>query len=131
MPLFDVKVPSGMVFKCRKLSKEYVTNAGQVPVSLSAQVLATANPANDTEQEAQARFSRMTESERFAAMQMSAQAIRYCVVEPRLIVGPVNGHKNAISVDDLTLEDFGHLSTWTNGGGDEAEGLKTFRRKRK
>lgn len=129
--LFEVKCPSGMVFKCRRLTKEYLANAGQIPMVLSAQVLTASPDRKLTTDQQQAEFEAMRPEERLAAMQASAQAVRYCVVEPRLVVGAVNGHKNAISADDLTMEDFAHLSKWAQGGGDAAEGLKTFRSKRK
>jgi hypothetical protein len=129
--LFEVKCPSGMAFKCRKLSREYMAQAGQIPMVLSSQVILAAGDEAPSEAESQARFARMTPQEKLASMRASAQMVRYVAVEPRLVLGAVNGHKNAISVDDLTMEDFAHLYKWAQGGGDAAEGLKTFRRKRK
>jgi hypothetical protein len=128
--LFEVKAPSGMKFKCRKVTKEYLGNAGQIPMILSSQVAEAMSGEKPTEADAIEQFTKMTPAERLASMRASAQMVRYCVVEPRLILGTVNGHKNAIHVDDLTMEDFGALSRWASGG-DVAEGLKTFRRKRK
>jgi hypothetical protein len=118
--LFEVKVPSGMKFKCRKIGKEYLAAAGAMPMALSEQMLTSDKPKEPTE---------MTSMEIRANIQANAQMVRYICVEPRLIVGEINGHKNAISVDVLSMEDFGHLTKWASGG-DAAEGLKTFRTKR-
>jgi hypothetical protein len=118
--LFEVKVPSGMTFKCRKVGTDYLAAAGAMPMALSEQMLSPDKPKEPTQ---------MTAMEIRANIQANAQMVRYICVEPRLIVGEVNGHKDAISVDALSMEDFGHLTKWASGG-DAAEGLKTFRRKR-
>lgn len=126
--LFEVKVPSGMIFKCRKLTADYFSNAGSLPMALSNQMIAS----DVTEKpDAVKLFNSMSSVEKRANVQASAQMVRFICVEPRLIVGEVNGHKNAISVDMLTMADFGHLTTWASNGGDSALGLQTFRRKRK
>lgn len=130
VPLFEVKAPSGMVFKCRKISKEYIGNAGQIPMVLSAQVIHASSGETPTEADAINQYAEMSEAERVASMRAAAHMVRYCAVEPRIVAGAVNGQQNAISADDLTMEDFGSLSRWAQGG-DAAEGLKTFRRKRK
>lgn len=129
--LFEVKCPSGMVFKCRRLDVEYAANAGQTPMLLSAQAL-SANDGGSLDPNAQlAAFEKMSPEEKMAAMRVMAQMVRFAAIQPCLVVGPVNGQKNAISVDDLTMEDFGALAGWCQNGGEAASAARTFRRKRR
>jgi hypothetical protein len=125
--LFEVKVPvTGKVFKCRKPGQDFLANVGAMPVALTSRVATQDGPAQD----GQEVYQSMSPVERRASIEVTAQLVRYIAVEPRLIVGEVNGHKNAISVDVLSTADFNHLASWASGG-DAAEGLKTFRRKRR
>lgn len=134
--LFEVTSPSGMKFKCRKVGKEYATQFGQLPVAMTAQMIEAkhsnvAGLSDEAKEKiAEERFEKSTPIEQRAMIQASAQMVRYVAVSPRLIVGEVNGHKDAISVDALTIDDFKCLSQWATGGG-AAPGLKTFRRKRR
>lgn len=131
--LYEVKCPSGMTFKCRRLDARYQANAGQMPMAVTASMLSARDgyiTPEEQDQAAQKSFDAMTPTEQRAAIQASAQMVRYIVVEPRLIVGDIGNQTNAISVDMLTMDDFTFLSKWA-GGGVAAEGLKTFRRKRK
>jgi hypothetical protein len=128
--LFEVKCPSGMTFKCRKVDQTYLQHSGNLPMSLSSEVM-SGNPdltPDERQSEAETNFLHMSKSKQLAAVKAAASIVRYITVEPRLVIGDVNGHKNAISVDDLTMSDFNHLASWSGGGA--AEGLKTFRRKR-
>lgn len=127
--LFEVKCPSGMVFKCRRLDMEYFKNSGSMPMSLSS-VVANAQEGEQNEADQIAAFEKLTPAQRTADMQLAAQIVRYVTVEPFIVVGAVNGHKNAISSDDLTLGDFQTIKDWALGGGGAADSLKTFRRKR-
>ncbi len=45
--LFEVKCPSGMPFKCRRLGLEFLAQVGQMPMALSAQMIAKEEDAND------------------------------------------------------------------------------------
>jgi hypothetical protein len=38
--LFEVKCPSGLKIKCRKIDNSYLANAGRTPMALSNQVVA-------------------------------------------------------------------------------------------
>jgi hypothetical protein len=87
-------------------------------------------PESEREKFAQARFAKMTPIEQRSMIQATAQMVRFIAVSPRLVLGEVNGHKDAISVDALTMSDFKCLSKWAEGG-DAAPGLKTFRHKRR
>ena len=126
--LFEVKTPSGMPFKCRKLDVEFAKQAGFMPMALTEMV---AMSANNNQSEAAAAFAQMSATEQRAAVQATARIIRYIAVEPRLVLGEVGDNKNAISVDAITVEDFAHLANWAKTGGAEGESLKTFRGKRR
>lgn len=123
--LYEVKADSGMIFKCRKPDGPYFAASGSMPMVLSNIVLDT----EMTDKDKEAKFAAMSPVEQRAAIQATAFLVRYVCVEPRLIVGEVTNQKNAISVDVLSRSDFASLSKWA-GGGDEASGLKTFRKKR-
>lgn len=128
--LYEVKVPSGMVFKCRKVGLEFFRNAGSLPLSFMDQVA----KADRSEAENVEVFNRMSTAEKIAAIQQTYRMVMYACVEPRLIAGEVNGHKNALPLYQLTNADFEGLAKWTkeqNEGGAAAPGLKTFRRRRK
>lgn len=116
--LYETKCPSGMVFKYRLLDEKYAAAGGMMPLVVSSQV--AARRAGETVE--------ATPAEELANLRASAQMIRYGCVEPRIVVGAVNGHKKAISCNDLTAEDFNHLIT-TIAGGDGADRLKTFRKR--
>lgn len=123
--LYEVKVPTGKTFKCRKLDTSYAAVTASMPMALSEQML-RAKAAKDGE----LPVTEMTETEERANIQVNAQIVRYICVEPRVIVGEVNGHKNAISSDMMTMGDFTHLVRWA-AGGDATPGLKTFRKRRR
>jgi hypothetical protein len=123
VPLFEVKCPSGMTFKCRKLDAAFAAASGNMPTSLATQL--ADETANTNGQPA----TELTAAQK-AGIAAAALMVRYICVEPRLIVGDVGNHKNAISVDMLAMDDFAHLSQWAQSGGGAAEGLKTFRSKR-
>lgn len=131
--LYEVTTPSGMKFKCRPLDKRFALSAGQMPMALTSQMIissAKKTGGNIEGTEAEELFKSMTVKEQIASVQMSASMVRYICVEPRILLTPVNGNKNAICADDLTMNDFGALANWAKGGG-SALGLKTFRRRRR
>lgn len=130
VPLFEITLPSGMPIKCRKLDLPYIQQSGSMPMALSEQMVSATSKQDSDAADAE-RWNLMPEQEKRATLESAAKMVRYICVEPRLIIGEVNGHKNAISVASLTMEDFGHLARWAKLGGDAAEGLKTFRRKRR
>lgn len=135
--LFEVRCPSGMLFKCRKPDQAFMANTGTMPMALTETLInVEADDAKGLSDEAkraaaESRYREMSPGERIANIKATAQLVRYICVEPRLVMDDVGNRKNALNVDDLSQEDFGRLAEWANGGGDEAEGLKTFRRKRK
>lgn len=132
--LFEVKCPSGMIFKCRRIGQDFIAQSGQMPMALAAQLLTKKDGADLTDKEKEAIaikvFNDMSPIEQRAAIQAMAQMVRYIAVEPRLLIGEVNGHKNAISVDALTQGDCICLAKFAQGG-DKAQMPRTFRRKRK
>lgn len=128
--LYEVRCPSGMVFKCRAVGTDYFQHAGELPMSFIAKALVDSEKKKSGEQ----TFEEMNTEEKVRAIQMTSDMIRYICVEPRIIVGDVNGHKNAISSRQLTAGDYNALATWGKNqalGGGSAKGLKTFRKKRK
>lgn len=125
--LYEVKVPSGMAFKCRKLDQAYIASTGQMPMALTESLITQGK----TEAALAEKFNEMSDVEKRASLQATATMVRYICVEPRLIIGEVGDQRNAISVDMLTMDDFRSLVDWAKSGGGAAEGLKTFRRKRK
>lgn len=127
--LFELKCPSGLSLKCRKAGTGILSQLGQMPMALSASVLASQGKGY-TDEQAQQSFAAMSDTERRAAIEASAKMVQFIAVEPRLVVGDVGNRNDAISVDMLTLDDFNYLAKWA-GGGEAAEGLKTFRSKRK
>ena len=134
--LYEVKVPSGMVFKCRPVDPEYHLNTGTLPLSLMEQAIDAikGGQAIDEDEAAADAFNKLSTPEKIDAIQATVRMVRYIGVEPRLIVGEVNGHKNAVSIERLSNTDFAHLVKWARRGtegGDAALGLKTFRRRRK
>lgn len=128
--LYEVKADSGMVFKCRKLDRLFMTQTGSMPMALTEQAVMAEEGGID-KAKAATIFAKMSPAERRSAIAATARMVRYICVEPRLIIGDVGDAKNAISVDALTMDDFNALAEWAQSGGGEAPGLKTFRRKRK
>lgn len=120
VPLFELTLPSGLKIKCRRLDEQYLNCAGQTPMALGA-LLTGQNP--------EEQFAQMTPTQQAAAIQNASQIVRYVAVEPR-IVAEVGNSKNAIAFELLTMDDFNHVTKWATGG-ESAEGLKTFRGKRK
>lgn len=126
--LYEVKTPSGMTFKCRRLDAAFAANTGQMPMALTESMI---TGPGKTEAERVEKFNKMSDLEKRAGIQATARMVRYICVEPQLVIGEVGDRTNAISVELLTQEDFGALVDWAQSGGGEAPGLKTFRRKRK
>ena len=135
--LFEVKVDSGMVFKCRRPDTAFMANTGQMPMALTETLInVEADDANGLDADekaaaAESRYREMSPGERIANLKATAQLVRYICVEPRLVLDAVGNRNNALCVNDLTQLDFKILAEWASGGGDAAQGLKTFRRKRK
>ena len=130
VPLYEVKVPSGMKFKCRAVGREFFTQAGVLPLSLMEYGIAGAA----SDEEVESTFASMPAAAQRQAIKVTSQMIRYACVEPRLILGTVNGHRNAISVDMVRIPDYKHLADWAKAqteGGKAAPGLRTFRKRRK
>lgn len=125
--LYEVKTPSGMTFKCRRLDAAFAANTGQMPMALTESLI---TQSRQSDAELAGRFNEMSDIEKRANLQATAAMVRYVCVEPRLVIGEVGDQKDAISVDLLTMDDFRILVEWAKGG-DAASGLKTFRRKRK
>ena len=125
--LYEVKTPSGMPFKCRRLDAAFAANTGQMPMALTESLITLGSTSDET---LAGRFNEMSDVEKRANLQATAAMVRYICVEPRLVVGEVGDRQNAISVDLLTMDDFRVLVDWAKGG-DAASGLKTFRTKRK
>ena len=125
--LYEVKTPSGMTFKCRRLDAAFAANTGQMPMALTESLI---TQSRQSDAELAGRFNEMSDIEKRANLQATAAMVRYVCVEPRLVVGEVGDQKDAISVDLLTMDDFRILVEWAKGG-DAASGLKPFRRKRK
>ena len=125
--LYEVKTPSGMPFKCRRLDAAFAANTGQMPMALTESLITLGSTSDET---LAGRFNEMSDVEKRANLQATAAMVRYICVEPRLVVGEVGDRQNAISVDLLTMDDFRVLVAWAKGG-DAASGLKTFRTKRK
>ena len=132
--LFEVKVPSGMRFKCRRLDQAFMSNTGLMPMALTETYIASQSDEGlDDKAKAaaqQARFQQMSEAEQRANIQATAGMVRYICVEPRIVVGDVGNQRNAISSEMLTVADFNYLSEWASGG-EAAVGLKTFRKGKK
>lgn len=134
VPLYEVKLPIGLTIKCRKLDAAYGANT-QMPITLTALVLdgkqhdPLLSPEAE-EAENEKRFHAMTPMQQRAAIEASVNQVRYIAVSPRLVAGDVGDRKDAISADLLTMKDFNVLTRWAQGG-DAAQGLKTFRRKRR
>ena len=126
--LFEVKCPSEMTFKCRRLDAAFAANTGSMPMALSEQLLNASTEMDETSRTE--AFNQMSVAEQRASIQIAAQMVRYVSVEPRIIVGDVGNRTDAISSDALTMADFKCLAEWAQTGGGEAPGLKTFRKRR-
>ncbi len=126
VPLFEHTVPSGMTFKVRNLSNEFNAQVGSMPLGLTEAVLGRGEDVDPEE-----FFNQAKPAEQATMIALVAKQIRFICVEPRLIVGEVNGHRNAISTDRLTIEDFNSLAKRAQAGGDAAKGLRTFRKPRR
>jgi len=133
--LFEVNC-NGMTFKCRRPDAAFMANTGQMPMALTETLInVEADDAAGLDDDAkraaaESRYLSMTPAERMANVKATAQMVRYICVEPRLVLDAVGSRKTALCVDDLTQDDFKILAEWASGG-DAAQGLKTFRRKRK
>lgn len=133
--LFEVKCPSGQVFKCRRPDAAYAAQTGSMPMSLAEAMLAEtvdAKPEQTEEEKAAAEmeaFRSQSVEERRANITETIKLVAYICVEPR-IVEKVGNRTDAISISALQVADVKHLGKWATGGG-EAPGLKTFRSKRK
>lgn len=136
VPLYEHKLPqTGIVIKVRNLSNEFLVQSGAVPMGdISNAVLEEADDLTPEEQAKKAadEFEAMPAIEKLRRMKAVTRQMRYICVEPRLIVGEVNGHKNAISVSQLRGADFNSLAQRSNPmGGAAVSGLRTFRRTKK
>lgn len=127
--LYEVKCPSGMTFKCRRATEQLAAAAGQLPMALSSQFIGSQSGQKLTPEEEEKQWNAMPVAEREASLLATGRIVRFIAVSPRIVL-ELNGHRDAILGDALTIDDFKYLANWAKGG-DAAEGLKTFRRKRK
>lgn len=137
VPLYEHKLPSGRIFKVRNLSPEFLIQSGAVPVGdlsndvLKKEPLEALTP-EQRQQKAVEAYEKLTDEERLEQARTVARQIRYICVEPRVSMGPVNGHRNAVQLSRLSTPDFGSLAARSNPmGGASAHGLRTFRKKRR
>lgn len=137
--LFEHTVPSGITFKVRNITPEFFALSGGVPLGeLSEAVIGKASDPEDldlTEKQLAAKleqeFNALSADEKLRRMQQTSRQIRYICVEPRIVLD-AGGHKNAIPSSKISIPDFNSLAVRANPmGGATAQGLRTFRRKRR
>jgi hypothetical protein len=134
--LFEHKTPTGMTFKVRGITQEFLIQCGGSAASfLNPHVLSKApapDPVNDPKT-AQEAFLKMTPEERNAGFARVSKAMRFMCVEPRIVLEP-NDQANCIPADLITLADYNSLAELVGKaftGGGAALGLKTFRKGRR
>lgn len=120
--LHDVECPSGMVFKCRKVTVPFLIAAGMLPMHLVEAMQQASG--NGTITPAQA-FAAMPFKEQMHSIEFSAKVVKYVCVEPRIVEKPIG--PNDLGQDELMLQDFHAIMKWAMNGGDEAARLETFR----
>lgn len=121
--LHDVPCPSGMVFKCRKVSIPFMVTSGILPLSLVAQ-MQKSQKANPGASEAEVLASLNIE-EQIKSVEFAAKVVRYVCVEPR--IADVLETENDITPDEMEVDDFTHILNWAmSGGGEEAGRLGNF-----
>lgn len=120
--LHDVTCPSGMVFKCRTVSIDFLVSGGILPLSL-VQKMSEAEGKGDVSPEQV--FLQLPLKEKLQSIDAAAKLLRYVCVEPRIVddaTGP-----NDIRQDEVEPDDFNHIVEWATKGGVEAARLATFR----
>lgn len=120
--LFDVACPSGMVFRCRKISKDLLVSLGILPLNL---VEAMTNASEQGNLSPEDIFASLPIREKLQSIDAAQKILRYVCVEPR-IVDQVK-EPNDITQDEMLLEDINTIVAWASNGGDEAARLETFR----
>lgn len=125
--LYEVPCPSGMTFKCRPVGLDFLRQSGTVPLDFVQSIVGK-------QADVERAFEAMNKAEKAEAIHATSQIVLYVAVEPRIILGVINGHRNAISTTQLTMGDYEAIAVWAKNfaeGGGSAAGLKSFRRKRK
>lgn len=125
--LFDVKVSSGMVFKCRKPNLETYVISGIMPFSFTERL--THAMERDGKMPTAATLEKeLSASEALKTLIFARELVRDICVSPAIVEIPTNG--NEIAPHKIDIKDFKDLTQWgmQNLGGAEAARLNNFRR---
>lgn len=127
--LFDVKVTSGMVFKCRRPERDtYIIN-GMLPTEITQKLIDAAKAKGKevlTEEEAAAELN---DAEGLQMLVFAREMVRDICVIPRIVEKPQNGDE--IAPSDLLLEDWRDILKWGMSfiaGGRDALVAESFRK---
>lgn len=119
----------GMTWKARRAPKEFWVTSGMMPSSLAATMLEAAGGAsNGNVPESLARS--LNPSQIVQSIEFSNKVVRYTALEPK-IVDEVADPATEVQRADVMLCCYNTLLRWQMTGGDEAEGLENFPKKRR
>lgn len=133
--LFEHTTPTGMKFKVRGITQEFLIQCGGSAASfLNPHVLAEGDKTDliNDPKKAQEAFEKMSTQEQMEGFARVSKAMRFMCVEPRIVLEP-NGQANCIPANKITIGDYNSLAELVGKaftGGNAALGLKTFRKKR-
>lgn len=120
--LHDVACPSGMVFKCRRVSVPFLVTSGILPLSLVELMSQASEKGGVTADQA---FNQLPVKEKLQSIEFATKLVKFVCVEPR-IVDEIKD-PNDILPEEVDTDDFNHIVSWAMRGGEEAARLDTFR----
>lgn len=128
-----VELPSEAVFLLRKVNiKPYLKN-GRMPEELFKSIIDKWQSVSVLKtEEAEAKLSKKLTKEEIEKMILfQIDIVSAACIEPKIVVDAELDDDSTLDPNDLDPDDFFFIFIWAVSGGDEAERLKTFRRKRR
>lgn len=129
-PVFDVTLPTGMVFKMRKPPVEQWMIAGIVPTGALSRLPTLQKAMQEAGENGAAPPEAMADG--FSLIEFTRKLLFYACVSPRLSLDPQDDDE--IHPTDIAPEDFTFMVEWCNAsanGGEQVKSLSNFSKKRK
>lgn len=126
IPVFDVTLPSGAVWKLKEPPIQQFVLAGKVPASLAAKLAKSASKSGGNLASAkETAIQDLSANDLLDSLAFGRDLLLYCAVSPKISLDPKEDDE--IAPEEIHPDDFTFLINWVMKGGNSGDGLSNFR----
>lgn len=130
IPLFDVTLPSGAVWKLKEPPIQQFVLAGKIPASFAAKMARIAGKSGGNMAAAkETALKDLSADDLLDSLAFGRDLLLYCAVSPKISLDPKT--EDEIAPEEIHPEDFTFLINWVMKGGNSGDSLSNFRSKRR